>query len=181
MNRLLLPIHAFEADMFQGYDRDGESKDRQKEPGTMKSGFIFMLAACLAATGVSSVAVAQGGFGPPELTLVEVRDGIYTIRNAGSGNASLLVGDEGAILIDDKFPQDFDGIVEFVRSVTDAPLLYVINTHLHPDHVGGNTAMQGIGEIRCGSGSTIYLSICIISVAAILTAISSCICPRKGS
>lgn len=111
----------------------------------MKSGFIFPMVAFLAAAGVSSMAVAQGGFGPPEMTLVEVRDGIYTIRNAGSGNASLLVRDEGAILIDDKFPQDFDGIVGFVRSVTDAPLLYVINTHLHPDHVGGNPAMQGIG------------------------------------
>lgn len=88
---------------------------------------------------------AQGGFGPPELTLVEVRENIYTIRNAGSGNASLLVGEEGAILIDAKFPQDHDGIIEFVREVTDAPLLYVINTHLHPDHAGGNPAMQSIG------------------------------------
>ncbi|MGD8339698.1 MAG: MBL fold metallo-hydrolase [Gammaproteobacteria bacterium] len=111
----------------------------------MKLGIIAPVALLAAAAGFSSAADAQGGFGPPELTLVEVRENIYTIRNSGSGNASLLVGDEGAILIDDKFPQDFDGIIEFVREVTDAPLLYVINTHLHPDHTGGNPAMQGIG------------------------------------
>jgi glyoxylase-like metal-dependent hydrolase (beta-lactamase superfamily II) len=111
----------------------------------MKLGIIAPFALLAAAAGFSSAAEAQGGFGPPELTLVEVRENIYTIRNSGSGNASLLVGDEGAILIDDKFPQDFDGIIEFVREVTDAPLLYVINTHLHPDHTGGNPAMQGIG------------------------------------
>ena len=111
----------------------------------MKSRAIGSAAVLLAALSISSQALAQGGFGPPELTLVEVRENIYTIRNAGSGNASLLVGDEGAVLIDDKFPQDSDGILQFVRSVTDAPLLYVINTHLHPDHVGGNPAMQGMG------------------------------------
>ena len=95
--------------------------------------------------GTGQAVHAQGGFGPPELTLVEVQEKVYTIRNAGSGNATLLVGNEGAILIDDKFPQDHDGIIGFVRDVTDAPLLYVINTHLHPDHAGGNPAMQGIG------------------------------------
>jgi glyoxylase-like metal-dependent hydrolase (beta-lactamase superfamily II) len=95
--------------------------------------------------GIPAGVNAQGGFGPPELTLVEVRENIYTIRNGGSGNASLLVGEEGAILIDDKFPQDHDGVMAFVRQVTDAPLLYVINTHMHPDHAGGNPAMQGIG------------------------------------
>ena len=95
--------------------------------------------------GISAVANAQGGFGPSELTLVKVQDKIYTIRDAGSGNASLLVGDEGAILIDAKFPQNHDGIMKFIKQVTDAPLLYLINTHMHPDHTGGNAAMQDIG------------------------------------
>lgn len=95
--------------------------------------------------GLSAGANAQGGFGPAELTLVKVQDNIYTIRDQGSGNASLLVGDEGAILIDAKFPQDHDGIMKFIEQVTDVPLLYLINTHMHPDHTGGNAAMQDIG------------------------------------
>jgi glyoxylase-like metal-dependent hydrolase (beta-lactamase superfamily II) len=48
-------------------------------------------------------------------------------------------------LIDAKFPQDHDGIMKLLRSITDLPVSYVINTHMHPDHVGGNPAMQEIG------------------------------------
>jgi cyclase len=95
--------------------------------------------------GVAQLAHAQGGFGPPELTLVPVRDNIYMIRDAGSGNVTMLVGKSSVILVDDKFPQDHDGIMKLVRSVTQNPIQYVINTHLHPDHTGGNAAMQGVG------------------------------------
>ena len=106
----------------------------------------LMFAAGLAAQfALPAVVHAQGGFGPPELTLVPVRDNIYTIRSAGSGNTTVLVGEKSVVLIDDKFPQDHDGIMKHVRSITDAPVRYVINTHMHPDHVGGNPAMQAIG------------------------------------
>jgi glyoxylase-like metal-dependent hydrolase (beta-lactamase superfamily II) len=100
-----------------------------------------MVAAALAVTPVA----AQGGFGPPEMTRVEVRDNIYTIRNQMAGNSTLIVGEEGVVLVDDKFPQDHDAIMRLVREVTDAPLLYVINTHMHPDHAGGNPGMRGVG------------------------------------
>jgi cyclase len=104
------------------------------------------IAACLAVLfGFSAAVRAQGGFGPPELTLVPVRDNIYMIRNAGSGNVTMLVGEKEVILVDDKFPQDHDGIMKLVRSITDLPVSYVINTHMHPDHAGGNPAMQAMG------------------------------------
>jgi len=107
---------------------------------------VVVLAACLSAlVGLSTTAQAQGGFGPPELTLVPVMDNIYMIRNAGAGNVTMLVGKEDVILIDDKFAQDHDGIMEKVHSVTDLPVRYIINTHMHPDHVGGNPAMQELG------------------------------------
>jgi cyclase len=111
----------------------------------VKSTVVIFAAALAVSFGVTPAVQAQGGFGPPELTLFDVQENIYTIRNVSSGNATMIVGEEGVILIDAKFPQDHDGIMELVRQVTDAPLLYVINTHLHPDHVGGNPAMQGIG------------------------------------
>jgi glyoxylase-like metal-dependent hydrolase (beta-lactamase superfamily II) len=105
----------------------------------------------LAAAAVASVfafsatAHAQGGFGPPELALEQVRDNIYMIRSGSSGNVTVLVGEEGVVLIDDKFPQDHEGIMERVRSITDAPVRYVINTHLHDDHTGGNEQLQALG------------------------------------
>lgn len=112
----------------------------------MKATALVVAAGSLAVSfGMISEAQAQGGFGPPENTLVEVKENIYTIRNMMAGNATLIVGEEGVILIDDKMPQDHEDIMRFIREVTDAPLLYVINTHLHPDHTGGNPAMQDVG------------------------------------
>jgi glyoxylase-like metal-dependent hydrolase (beta-lactamase superfamily II) len=105
-----------------------------------------IIATCFAALfGLSAAVRAQGGFGPPELTLVPVQDNVYTIRNMGSGNVTVLVGKKGVVLIDAKFPQDHDGIMKLLRSITDLPVSYVINTHMHPDHAGGNPAMQEIG------------------------------------
>ena len=105
-----------------------------------------VITACLATLfGFSATVQAQGGFGPPELTLVPVRDNIYLLRSGFSGNVTVLVGEEGVILIDSKFPQDHAGIIEYVRSVTDAPVRYVINTHMHPDHTGGNPPLQELG------------------------------------
>jgi cyclase len=101
-------------------------------------------AAFAALVASSSTVNAQGGFGPPELTTVKVRDNIYMIRNAMSGNVTVLVSDEGVLLIDDKFAPDHDGIMEHLRKITDQPVRYVINTHLHQDHTGGNAAMQAL-------------------------------------
>jgi len=93
---------------------------------------------------LSSGAYAQGGFAPPELATTKVRDNLYLIRNAASGNVTVLVADDGVVLVDDKFAMDHDGIMAELRKITDKPVLYVINTHLHQDHSGGNAAMQAI-------------------------------------
>lgn len=111
----------------------------------MRSTAITVAAGLAVSFGATSAVQAQGGFGPPEMTRVEVQENIHTIRNMASGNATMIVGEEGVILVDDKMPQDHEAIMELVREVTDAPLLYVINTHMHPDHAGGNPAMQDIG------------------------------------
>jgi glyoxylase-like metal-dependent hydrolase (beta-lactamase superfamily II) len=109
---------------------------------TLRSG--IMAAALAALAGVYANANAQGGFGPPELTTVKVRDHIYMIRSGMSGNVTVLLADDGALLIDDKFAQDHDGIMGELRKLTDQPVRYVINTHLHQDHTGGNARLQAL-------------------------------------
>ena len=107
------------------------------------AGRITKLGAALAISiGAVSQACAQGGFAPPELAIHQIRDDIYVIRSGASGNVTVLVSDDGVALVDDKFEMDHDGIMELVRSVTDQPVRYVINTHLHADHTGGNALMQ---------------------------------------
>jgi cyclase len=85
------------------------------------------------------------GFGPQELTTFKVRDNFYMIRSGGSGNCSVLVADDGVVLIDNKFEMDHDAIMVKLREITDKPVLYVVNTHLHADHSGGNATKQALG------------------------------------
>jgi cyclase len=106
---------------------------------------VSIALATLVAFGTSSTAVhAQGGFAAPELATVKVRDNIYMIRSGASGNVTVLVAADGVVLIDDKFAMDHDGVMTKLREITDKPVLYVINTHLHGDHTGGNAAMQAL-------------------------------------
>jgi cyclase len=80
------------------------------------------------------------------LAIELVKDGLYTITGPG-GNVGVRVTPEGVILIDDKFPQDFDEIQQLVGQVSDLPVRYVINTHHHGDHSGGNVGYINIAEV----------------------------------
>lgn len=77
---------------------------------------------------------------PNPLTLQKVTDNLYVIVGDG-GNVAFIPTSEGVILVDDKFAADAPEIAAKVRSVTDKPIRYVLNTHQHPDHTGGNEAL----------------------------------------
>ena len=98
-----------------------------------------MLAVVIGAALASLQALTQQQ-APPALTMEKTKDDLYTIIGDG-GNVAVLVTNEGVLLIDDKFEQDHDQIVAKVKSVTNQPIKYVINTHYHADHSGGNGKM----------------------------------------
>ena len=87
---------------------------------------------------------AQGGFGPEVPEVVQVNEYIHIIRFGMAGNVTALINDGHVALIDTKFEMDFDTVMEQLRTVTDAPVAFVINTHLHGDHTGGNVQMQAL-------------------------------------
>lgn len=70
----------------------------------------------------------------------KVADNIYCIYGNG-GNIGLVVTDKYAVLIDDQFDKILPGLREAVKSVTDKPIKYLINTHHHGDHTGGNRGL----------------------------------------
>ena len=80
------------------------------------------------------------------LSIEEVKDGLYVIMGSG-GNVGVRVTSEGVILIDDKFPRNFDDIQALIATVSDQPVRYVLNTHHHGDHAGGNVEYINIAEI----------------------------------
>jgi cyclase len=92
------------------------------------------------------IAYTQNQPQPQKLTLNKVKDDLYEIVGDG-GNVAVYITDEGVILIDDKFDQDHQSIVDNVKSVTSQPIKYVINTHYHQDHSGGNTKFLPTAEI----------------------------------
>ena len=80
------------------------------------------------------------------LSIEEVKDGLYAIMGSG-GNVGVRVTPDGVILIDDKFPQNFAEIQDLVAQVSNQPVKYVLNTHHHGDHAGGNVEYINIAEI----------------------------------
>jgi glyoxylase-like metal-dependent hydrolase (beta-lactamase superfamily II) len=104
-----------------------------------KKVLTIMLAVVIGAALASLQALTQQQ-APPALTMEKTKDDLYTIIGDG-GNVAVLVTNEGVLLIDDKFEQDHDQIVAKVKSVTNQPIKYVINTHYHADHSGGNGKM----------------------------------------
>ena len=74
----------------------------------------------------------------------ELGGGLYMLTGAG-GNMALLTGPEGAVLVDDQFAPLTERIVASVKEVTDQPVQWVINTHWHGDHTGGNENLGKAG------------------------------------
>jgi cyclase len=108
---------------------------------------FLRLAVVLLLGGVLWVAHAHGqqqlGQEPAKLNVVKLQDDLYVIHNDFvPGNSTALITDEGVVLVDDKFAVDHDNIVAALRKVTGKPIRYVINTHHHADHSGGNVKMQ---------------------------------------
>ena len=94
---------------------------------------------------MAAVIVVTGQQQEP-LGIEKVKDGLYVISGSG-GNVGVRVTSEGVILIDDKFPQNFSEIQARVQKVTSQPVKYVLNTHHHGDHSGGNVEYIKIAEI----------------------------------
>ena len=58
-----------------------------------------------------------------------------------------MITNQGVILVDDKFEIDHDNIMAMLKTVTNQPVKYVIDTHHHADHSGGNAKLQADGTL----------------------------------
>jgi glyoxylase-like metal-dependent hydrolase (beta-lactamase superfamily II) len=84
---------------------------------------------------------------PAPFNLVKVADDLYVIDGGGAGNVAVYITNEGVIMVDDKYEQHFDEIMANVKKVTNQPIKYILSTHYHADHSGGNTRFSSIAEI----------------------------------
>lgn len=100
----------------------------------------ILLRLTVAVLGLAGLWLAWSQNPPAPLTMQKVSDNVYVIIGDG-GNVAFMPTSEGVILVDDKFARDAPEIMAEVKSVSDKPIRYVLNTHQHPDHTGGNEAM----------------------------------------
>src|SRR5450756_3202772 len=121
-------------------------------------------AAALLLTGCW-IAYTQTQAQPPKLTLSKVKDDLYMIEGDG-GNVAVYVTSEGVILVDDKYEQDHEGIVAQVKSVTSLPVKYILSTHYHADHSGGNGRFLPTVEIISTANARINICLLYTSDAA---------------
>jgi glyoxylase-like metal-dependent hydrolase (beta-lactamase superfamily II) len=116
---------------------------------------ILLLAAVLAAIALPVLTYAQQAPGAApananaEVHVLPVQGNIYMLVGAG-GNITVQAGSDGVLLVDTGLAGMSDKVLAAVRSISDKPIRYIINTHIHPDHTGGNEAIAKAGSTVAG-------------------------------
>ncbi|HXZ78679.1 MAG TPA: MBL fold metallo-hydrolase, partial [Terriglobales bacterium] len=93
-----------------------------------------------------SVAAQQRDFSKVEIKVQKVAGSVYMLTGAG-GNIGVSVGDDGIVVVDDQYAPLAPKIEAALKGITDKPVRFVINTHWHSDHVGGNAYFQKQGPV----------------------------------
>jgi len=107
----------------------------------LKSLVLFLSSLTLA----SSV-FAQQDFSSVEIIPRHVAGSVYYLEGRG-GNIGLSIGEDGIIMIDDQFAPLTEKIVAAIRSLSDGEIRFLINTHVHGDHTGGNENLGNMGVL----------------------------------
>ncbi len=97
----------------------------------------------------ASFAQQQQNFDAVEIQALQVRDNVYMLVGAG-GNITMQVGDDGILLVDTQFAPLSEKIVAAIRKISPKPIHYIVNTHHHGDHTGGNANLRAAGTTVSG-------------------------------
>jgi len=106
----------------------------------MKRLISIMALAC------SAAALAQPNFDAVQIRTTKITDTVYMLEGEG-GNIGVSAGEDGVILIDDQYAPLTEKILAAVKAISDKPIRFVINTHWHFDHTGGNENLGKGGVI----------------------------------
>lgn len=91
---------------------------------------------------LSIAAVAQDqDFSKVEMKVTKVGGNVYMLEGAG-GNIGASVGEDGIVVVDDQYAPLAEKIEAALKGITDKPVRFIINTHYHGDHTGGNAFFQ---------------------------------------
>src|SRR5580698_7525235 len=89
----------------------------------------------------SLAATQEQDFSKVQMKVTKVAGNVYMLEGAG-GNIGASVGEDGIVIVDDQYAPLAEKIQAALKGVTDKPIRFIINTHYHEDHVGGNEYFQ---------------------------------------
>ena len=114
----------------------------------MKRGLTALLAA--AGLGAALPAIAQTG----DVETLHVQGNVYMIVGAGA-NVAVQIGDDGVLVVDTGAPGMGDEVLAAIRTLSDGPVRWIINTNGDPDHTGGNETISQAGMTVNGNPAAI--------------------------
>jgi len=86
-------------------------------------------------------------FSKIEITTSKVAANVYMLQGGPGSTVGVLVGPDGILVVDTQYPQLTDKILASIRKISNAPIRFAVNTHVHPDHMGGNEALAKTGAV----------------------------------
>src|SRR5580704_5124283 len=118
--------------------------------GMRIAGIVHAVAIVIGLSLGTVVARAQGQ-APPDFSKVEIKttklaDNFYTLEGLG-GTTGVLVGPDGVFMVDDQFAPLSAKLMAAIKQLTDEPVRFLVNTHVHPDHTGGNENFGKMGAV----------------------------------
>ena len=99
----------------------------------------------LAAQTPRSTAAVQPIATIGDLHVLPVKGNVYMLVGAG-GNITLQIGNDGVLLVDTGIGRTADPVIAIIKQITDKPIRWIVNTHFHIDHTGGNEAIAKAGS-----------------------------------
>jgi glyoxylase-like metal-dependent hydrolase (beta-lactamase superfamily II) len=127
------------------------SKTLKAETGTPNIAKIVAETDAPPATEENAIRPAAENDG--EVHTQHVQGSIYMLSGAG-GNITVQVGKEGVLVVDTGLANMSDKVAAAIRKLSDGPIRYVVNTHVHADHTGGNEKIAGMGSTIVGGNVT---------------------------
>jgi glyoxylase-like metal-dependent hydrolase (beta-lactamase superfamily II) len=135
----------------------------------MRNAFVVAAGLFLA---VGIAASQDQDFSKVEMKVTKVAGSVYMLQGAG-GNIGASVGEDGIVIVDDQYAPLAEKIQTALKGITDKPVRFVINTHYHGDHTGGNAYFQKQAPIiaqdnvrkrleaggAAGNGSSVHMDV----------------------
>jgi len=108
--------------------------------GYFKRGLLLAWVLLLA----SGSQAQQQDFSKVKIEALRVRDNIYMLVGQG-GNITVQIGTDGVLIVDTQYAELSDRILAKIRELSKGPIRYIIDTHHHGDHTGGNAKLRAAG------------------------------------